>query len=234
MIRVSSVRFFLVVSPAPVWMRAAFVAAVMVGIATLWLNPAEIDSALGTILLLQMFSASNGYSGSAARGHFDPLLVGMRPMWRVAAGNVVAAALPGAVAWATILCVASALGHGAAAFAPQRQVAILIVSAVAWSVGVALPRMAGGSLWSLLILALALSRGALAESLLSVQSAPANAVQVLSAAGFSVICPFLLLGEFSALTSLTVIGLDLLTATCFVLAGCAYVCRRQLPLAEPA
>jgi len=75
-IRASCLRFLFVVSPPATWMYAAFAASVLIGSATLWLNPADVDSAFGSILLLQMFSASSGFAGSAARGYFDPILAG--------------------------------------------------------------------------------------------------------------------------------------------------------------
>lgn len=234
MIRVSAVRFFLVVSPAPGWMRIAFIAAVVMGAATLRLNPADVDSALGSILLLQMFSASNAYSSAAARGYFDPLLVSGRPMWRVATGNFLAAALPGVVAWVCILIVASVLGQLAAATAPQRQVALLIVSGIAWSAGLALPRMAGGALWAMVILTFALSRGALSESLVTVQTLPVGSRQLVARAGVSVLCPFLLLGDFAALVDVRVLALDLMIALGLALTGVRYICRREHALVEPA
>lgn len=233
MIRVTSVRFFLTVSPAPGWMRVAFGAAVLMGAATLWLDPAEVDSALGTILFLQMFAASNAYASSAARGYFDPLLVSGRAMWRVAAGNFVAAALPGAISWAILVTMASALGYAAVAIAPQRQVALLIVSSAAWSAGLALPRMAGGALWAVVILTLAMSRGALADSLVMLQTPPTGFLQLLSAAAACAVCPFLLLGALPAALDLRVLALDLTAAVAVAVAGGRYVCRREHPLVEP-
>ncbi len=137
MIRVTSARFFLVVAPCPSWMRVGFGAAVLMGGATVWFNPSDVDSALGSILLLQMFSASSGYASSAARGHFDPILVSDRSRASVAAGSLVAAALPGAIAWMLIVGWAAALGAGPVVLAPQRQAAFLIVSCTAWSAGLA-------------------------------------------------------------------------------------------------
>ena len=171
MIRTSSLRYFLVVSPCPGWMRAAFGAALLLGCATLWLNPAELDSALGSILVLQMFSASNGYAALAARGHYDPLLVSGRSRRTIALANLSAAALPGVVAWVGVAVMASALGRADLALAPHRQVALLLASVVPWAGGLALPRMAAGAAWALALFTLASSRGA-NQALLLVQIAP--------------------------------------------------------------
>lgn len=232
MIRSSSVRFFLTVSPVPVWMRIAFGAAVLVGGTTMWLNPADLDSAFGSILMLQMFSASSGYGAAAARGYYDPLLVSGRPRARIALGSLMAAAFPGAVAWLTIATIATALGRGDAAFAPHRQMALVLVSAGAWTAGLALPRMGAGALWSAVLVTLALSRG-IGEYLGVVHSPPAGVYQGLSSAAAFAICPYLLLGEFAAARHAGVIGLDLLLAGALVWAGATYICRREYCLVEP-
>lgn len=234
MIRVSSLQFFLTVSPAPMWMRVAFALSVATGVATLWLNPAEVDAALGSILLLQMFSASNGYSTSAARGHFDPLLVSGRRRSSIAVANLLAAALPGLVAWLVIVVLAVGLGHSARAAAPHRQIALLTVSCAAWAAGVMLPRMAAGALWSLVLVALATSRGMLADSLLVAQAAPVGFSQVFAAAAACSVCPFLLLGELSGATDARVLVIDCVAAIAVALAGVRHVCRREYGLVEPA
>jgi hypothetical protein len=215
-------------------MRIAFGAAVLIGGATLWLNPGDVDSAFGSILLLQMFSASSGYAGSAARGYYDPLLVSGRSRAGIALGSLIAAAAPGALAWLAIAAIATALGRGHSAFALHRQAALVLVSTAAWAAGLALPRMAAGALWSALLLTLTLSRGFVGEYLAVVQSPPANVYQGLSSAAAFAICPFLLLGEFAAAKDARVIGLDLLLAAALTWAGVSHITRRESCLVEPA
>jgi hypothetical protein len=234
MIRRSSVRFFLVVSPLPIWMQIAFGAAVLVGGATLWLNPGDVDSAFGSILMLQMFSASSGYRFAAASGYYDPLLVSGRSRAGIALGSLIAAAIPGVMAWLGIAVIATALGRGHSAFALHRQTALILVSAGAWAAGLALPRMAAGALWSVVLITLAMSRGAIGEYLAVVQSAPTSVYQGLSAAGAFAVCPYLLLGEFAAARSAGVIGFDLALAGALVWAGASYIARREYCLVEPA
>jgi hypothetical protein len=232
-IRVSSLRFLLVVSPPAAWMVAAFAASVLLGAVTLWLNPADVDSAFGSILLLQMFSASSGFAGPAGRGHFDPLLTGGRSRLRIAIGSLVASTLPGLVAWAVVVLIAVALGRGGTALAFHRQVALILVSAIAWAGGLALPRMAAGGLWAFVLLTAALSRGAIGDYLAVVQSPPAGLQASLASAAAFGVCPYLLLGEFPAARNLVVLGADLLLAWTMVWAGASYVCRRQYTLGEP-
>lgn len=233
MIRVSSARFFLVVAPCPSWMRAAFGAAVLMGGATLWFNPSDVDSALGSILLLQMFSASSGYAASAARGHFDPILVSDRSRAGVAAGSLAAAALPGAIAWMLVVGWAAALGAGPAALAPQRLAAFVVVSCAAWSAGLAWPRMAAGAVWTTVLVTLALSRHSITDYLAVVQSVPHGVSQLSAATTACVVCPFLLLGDFAGVRDLRVVSLVLAAAVAAAAAGVRYIGARDYTLVEP-
>lgn len=233
MIRASCLRFFLVVSPPAVWMVTAFGASVLLGAVTLWLNPGDVDSAFGSVLLLQMFSASSGFAGPAGRGYFDPLLVGGRSRLRIAIGSLVASTLPGLAAWAVVVLIAVALGRAGPALAFHRQVALILVSAIAWAGGLALPRMAAGGLWAVVLLTAALSRGTIGEYLAVVQSPPAGLQASLASAAAFGVCPYLLLGEFPAARDVVVMSADVLLALTMVWAGVTYVCRRQYTLGEP-
>ena len=233
MIRASCLEFLLVVSPAATWMQAAFAASVLIGGVSLWLNPKEVDSAFAGILLLQMFSASSGFTVCAARGYCDPLLAGEASRGRIALASFVASTLPGLLAWLTIALIASVLGQARLAFAPPRVAALLLVSTVAWAGGLTLPRLAAGALWSFALLAIALSRGAAAQYLLMVQSTPADAAHVLLSAAILAVCPFLLLGDFAAAASLPVLTIDLSLAMLALWSGWRYLSRREYGLMEP-
>jgi hypothetical protein len=234
MIRVSSIRFFLVVSPPASWMRVALVLVALTGCVMLWLNPADVDSALGSILLLQMFAASSGFMSDASRGHFDAVLVTGRPRWRIALASLMAAAAPGAVAWLAVVLLAAALGRGAEALSAQRLVAFFSVSSVSWALGLALPQAAAGGLWALLLVALALSRESAATFLSVVHSTPGSVAQVAHAAAAVAVCPFLLLGNFPGVTDPRVLLLDGVVVTSVAALGVWAVCRRDYSLAEPA
>lgn len=233
MIRVSPVWFFLVVSPPPMWMRVALAAAVIVGATTVWLNPRDVDSALGSILLLQMFSASGGYAAAASRGYYDPLLTSLSSRRIIAVANLGAVSLPGGLAWALVALVAATLGQTHAVLAPQRVTAFATVSLVGWAAGVALPRMAAGVLWASVLLSLALSRTGLGDYLTVVQSVPEGPRAVGAAAIAFLICPFLLLGEFAAARNAAV--LTTVASMVIVLTSLAftYVRLRDYTLVEP-
>lgn len=233
MIRVSSFRFFLVVAPPPPWLRIALCATVIAGCATVWLNPGDVDSAFGGILLLQMFGVSGGYAASAARGHFDPLLVGHGNRRVVALGHFLASAVPGALAWAAVVVVASMRGHLGDAAALNRLGALLVVSCWAWAAGLALPRLAAGAIWSLLLVALATSRTA-ANYLLVVQAPPVSWDQVASAAAACAVCPFLLLSRFPGALDPRVLATVGILCFAALEAGVEYIARRDYGLMEPA
>jgi len=232
MIRGSAVRYFLVVSPAAVWMRAALAMAALTGIATLWLNPKEVDAALGSVLLLQMFSCSNGYAAAASRGYFDPILLSGRSRSSLAAANLTAAALPGVAAWLAVIATAAALGQGAAAGALHRQMAFVLVSCTAWSVGLPLPRLTAGALWALVLVALAMSRSGFADYLHSVQTMPVDGRQVGLSAAAGVVCPFLLLSDFPGVRHPVVFLIQGLAAAGIAAMGIRGVARREYPLGE--
>jgi len=213
-------------------MRVAFVIAAAAGVLTLWFDPREVDAGLGSVLLLQMFSASNGFAASAGRGHFDPLLVSGRSRMRIALENCLAASIPGGVAWMVIVSAAAALGQSAAAASPHRVLALVMVSCASWSSGLALPRLASGALWSLALVALAMSRGLLSDFALAVQSPPVGLLQVFASAGAIAACPFLLLGEFPGVKDPRVLAIDAVAAVAMLLAGARYIRRREYVLGE--
>jgi hypothetical protein len=227
-------RFFLVVTPPAVWMRVAFVIAAAAGVLTLWFDPREVDAGFGSILLLQMFAVSNGFAASAGRGHFDPLLVSGRSRTRIALENCLASSLPGVFAWMVIALAAVLLGHSRSAVSPHRVLALVMVSCAAWSGGLALPRLASGALWSLALVALAMSRGLLSDFALAVQSPPAGFRQVVASASAIAACPFLLLGEFPGAKDPRVLAIDAAAAVGMLLAGARYIRRREYELGEDA
>jgi hypothetical protein len=214
-------------------MYAAFAASVLIGGVTLWLNPADVDSAFGSILLLQMFSASSGFAASAAHGYFDPILAGGRARSRVAMGSLAASTTPGGAAWLLIVVFAAAMGRAGTALAFHRFLALILVSTIAWAGGLALPRMAAGGLWAFVLLTAALSRDAVGGYLAVVQLPPAGLQDALASAAAFAICPYLLLGEFPAARDPIVLGADLCVALTVAWSGFRYIDRREYSLVEP-
>jgi hypothetical protein len=235
MIRAGVIRFPLVVLPPALWVRVAFGVAAAFGAWTLILDPGggQLDSALGSILLLQMFAVSNGFTAAAARGHFDPILVSGRSRLAIGAGAAVGAALPGALAWMAILLLASALGEPLSeVVAPHRQTALLVISGVSWAAGVRLPRLAAGALWSVVLVGLLMSRTFFAQQLVTLEQVPANVYEIVVAAAACVLCPFLFLGSFPGAADLRVVFLALAIAVVFVMRAILYLARRDYALTE--
>jgi hypothetical protein len=233
MIRASCLRFLFVVSPSATWTHAAFAASVLIGAATVWVNPQGVDSAFGGILVLQMFAASSGFTSSASRGYFDPLLTGGRSRLRIAVASLAASTLPGVAAWVITAIIAAALGRAATALAPHRFVALILVSTICWAGGLALPRMAPGVLWAFVLVVLALSRGIFGQYLVLAQSQPDDVLQVIASAVAFAVCPFLLLGDLSAASHGLVLGIDVVLALVAVGLGCSYLAGREYSLVEP-
>ncbi len=235
MIRVSAIRFFSVVSPVPVYLRVAFAGATVFGASMLWLNAAEIDSALGVVLLLQMFAVSNGYSAGARRGWFDPLLVSGTTRRAIAVSNLAASSLPGVLAWFALGLVETAARHGAwpAALSSQRLTALAVVTAVSWSAGLSLPRMGAAVLWIAGLIALASTR-ALLPQMVSLHTAPRLSADVAADVAAFAVCPFLLLSDVAAVRAPLVIGPVFGLAFAAAAAGVAWASRRDVPLGCPS
>jgi hypothetical protein len=234
MIRVGAFRYFLAVAPVPGWNLLAFAAAVVVGAATLLQDPREIDSALALVLLMQMFAASGGFTGVAARGHFDPLLVSPAPRVRIALGNLASSTLPGVVGWFVVVAIAAMAGGAERAFSLHRHAALLVVSSVAWMAGIVLPRNAPGVLWCGALLAFALARGTLSDQLVLMQTLPSTAADLLVVSAACVICPFLLLGDFPAPRNPLVLVAVSSAALAAIAAGIRIIAQREYVLTETA
>jgi hypothetical protein len=189
----SAVRYFLVVGVHPAYGLILLGAVVVIGLMTIRADARELDTGLGLVLFAQMFLASSGFLGRARQGHFDPVLTRVRSKAIVAAAHWAVSIAPGVLAWFTLAAAGALVGAPAAmsAIAGSRAAALLIVSALAWVVGFALPRGAAGMLWVALLLTLVLQR---AELL----AAPARAGTVVGGAlhgATLILCPFLLLGR---------------------------------------
>jgi hypothetical protein len=228
---VSSIRFFTVVSPVPRYLQLALLASVVLGTWMLWLNPRDIDSALGSVLFLQMCAVSNGYVSAARRGWFDPLIVSGRNRRRTAYANLAAAALPGAVAWLALAVMQAVLLAPAwpSSLSANRLAALAIVTTVGWAAGLHLPRAGSALVWSAILVITAMSRRWL-PSLASLQLIPSGLGQVGADVGACLVCPFLLLGDSAAVRDPRVVAGVILAAAVCAVAGAISLDHRESPL----
>ena len=187
----SPLRFFAFAGLHPPYTLLILAAIVGLGLWTIRISPADLDSGLGMLLFVQMFLASSGFLVRARRGHFDPLLLGAGDRTRVLVWHWGVSIAPGAAGWICLAGAGYVLGSPAArsAFAGERAVAFFIVSAVAWSAGFALTRGAAGVVWVAALLGLLVRRvDLLSPSAFAGDSALRHATTLM-------LCPFLLVGN---------------------------------------
>ena len=213
-------RYFVVIGLHPVYALGALGGIVAVGVATVWLDPAGLDSGLGMVLFAQMFLASSGFVGRARQGHFDPVLTGPRGRVTVVAAHFLVSIAPGVVAWLLVAAAGSLAGSELtpSAIAGGRAAALLIVSTLAWAIGFGLPRGAAGMLWVALLMVLVTQR---ADLLAAPAGTSPVATTVLHAATL-IVCPFLLLGRHPPLAPGALAAALVLPVLILV-----WVCRRS-------
>lgn len=197
--RFRHVRYFTVLGLHPTYTLVVLSAIAALGVVTVWLDAAELDSGLGMILFAQMFVASTGFLVRARQGHFDPLLTGSAGRAAVAAAHGVVSMAPGVVAWLVVASAGWFAGSPGAvsAVAGGRAAGLFVVSAVAWAVGFGLPRGAAGMLWMALLIVLVTQR---TELLAAAAREPSIAATLRDAAVVTV-CPFLVLGNAQRLAA---------------------------------
>jgi hypothetical protein len=214
----ASVPFFLAVGVLPAYALLGLAAVLAIAVLTVLLDPSQLDQGLAMILFVQMFLASTGFLKRARRGHFDPLLVDRERRFPIVAAHCAVSVAPGLLAWFAFSATAAAAGNPIAmsALFGARAVAILIVSALAWSVGFAFPRGAAGAIWLALFVFIVTMRG-------SVEGMGHAVGAFMSAAMTVLVCPFVLLGLRHLATSAICVAL---TAALAVLAGVCWYAER--------
>lgn len=140
------IRFFWIVPP---WHRvvvAVMGGVVLVGAAAVAGGLSPGLDLLGPLLVLQALAASSGFAGPARRGHYDFLLAGGYGRFRIGVVHWLASIAPGVAAW-LVLVIAECLHRPGALptlLTFRVAVAVFAVSALPWAATVALPRLTGG------------------------------------------------------------------------------------------
>ncbi len=159
MTAVLAFRYFLAVTPPAAPLVAVLAILVVAAAGLESVSRGSSDWVLASIALVQLFTASTGFTRHASRGYYDPLLIGARGRGRLALAHFAASAWAGAAAW-TGAGIAQALAAGSAsvpAFRPSGWAALLLASAVPWAASVRLPPFVAGALWVLLTASLLVS-----------------------------------------------------------------------------
>jgi len=225
-------RFFRATDAMPMWMGVTSVALGGYCALIVALDARSADEALAVLLLWQMICASAGFARRAGAGHFDPALVA-HSRARVAAAHGINAILPGAILWLTVSGVDAAVHRTApAAFEAGRLSAYMFVSAATWSMSLGGPRLIGGALWLVLIVAGATTRFGAEQYAAMLARADGTAAEIAHAAALTLLCPFLMFGDH--LPSRTAVAVILAMAACGACAaGLIQIRRRDYPL-EPS
>jgi hypothetical protein len=198
-----SARFFAAIGVHPPYALLILGVILALGLWTTIASPAELDSALGMVLSVQMFLASTGFLLPARRGHFDALLVGKGRRTSPMIWHWVVSVTPGLAAWCCVSAVAWVQGSAPAvsAFTGGRAAAFVIVSTVAWAAGVALPGGGAGVVWIALLVALLLGRADLLSASSSLPVLGGGGWLILRQGLALIVCPFLLIGRHPAVSS---------------------------------
>lgn len=217
--------FRVVLSPSP-GVIAAGLAIPTYGIAVRLLGGEDDGAVMAMATLFQMFAASTSYRTALRRGHFDPVLVGRRSRWSVAAAHSAASIAPGLAVWllAVVVTWSGRLDEWPPALTLGSVTAVLYVSAATWALTLALPRYIGGFLWITLVVVLA--SGHYLGQLRDVFARCATSwTAAIDGAGAALVLPLLLMGSHNpagpttasivAVTALAVYALGLWTITRF-------------------
>jgi len=225
-------RFFRAADGLPIWMAVlSAVIGLYTGIVS-FLDPRSVDEALAILLLWQMLCASAGFARPAASGHFDPALV--RYDRRLVAGaHAVHAVWPGAALWLLIAAVDAAGRHAVPlALEPGRLAAFLFVSAAGWAASLRAPRLTGGALWLVALVAAVTTRFGAEQYGAMLARPDGTALELLHAAALAMVCPFLMLGDYVPPRPGAAVALALAAAIAAA-SGVVHISRRSYPL-EPA
>lgn len=219
-------RFFLAVPLQSPYMLGGVVLVVVRGMVQIVLAPNGGEDAVVTLLLLQMFSASSGFAIPARRGHYDPILTGGASRTAVVASHAGMSIAPGVFGWLLLGSCELAMGHSAV-LSSGSLAALALVSAGGWAMTVPLPRLSGGVVWLVLLLAGLGWPMSWWRDLLAVASGGAG---VETRAVLYVLCPLVLSGR--ALTQEDLLAL--LPALAMAAAGCLaawrWLVRVDVPL----
>ena len=219
-------RFFLAVPLQSPYMLAGLALVIALGAAELIVAPGSGQEAVVTLLLLQMFSASSGFAIPARRGHYDAMLTGGASRTAVVGWHLAMSVAPGAVGWLVLgVC---ELGVGRSAVLSQGSIAaMVVVSAAGWAMTVPLPRLSGGVVWLVLLLAGLGWPTGWRDDILAVAAGGAD---VSTRAVVYLLCPLVVAGRSLTQEDL----MALLPAMALVMAGCVvawrWLVRMNVPL----
>ena len=222
-------RFFVAAPPIPPLMVSTFAALAVLSVVVLLIDSSRGRAVVMPLIVLQAFAASSGFAAPARRGHYDLLLTRGEGRFRLALAHWLLSIAPGAAAWAVVCIVEIAVtGRRGAALASGTAAALVVVSALPWGVGVAMPRFAAAIGWMLVLVTVGslAPPGALGAWLASVTDGRATAVDALVFLAYPLSVVGARLEQGGALAALPGVVLS----ACAVAAACAWIARTDFPL----
>ena len=228
---ISSVRFLWLVSSPRIYFRLILALLAVVGVVMEFISPTSSDFASASILLVQLFAASTGFTRSASRGYYDPILVSGAGRLRVSVAHFVVSALPGAVAW-VVVGLAQAVASrklDVPALRPAGWAALLLVSTIPWALTLRLPPLSGGAIWLALSAAFLVSGKGMTFFALMRQSPTSIGFGLLEGVGFGLAFPLMV--PDVPWSPAVLAGLFGVSAVALLL-GWLFIDRAQFPLVE--
>jgi hypothetical protein len=228
---IAKMRYLWLVSAPRIYFRVIFALLAVAGVAIEFVNQGSSDFASASILLVQLFAVSTGFTRFASRGYYDPILVSGGGRLAVALAHFVVSALPGALAWVVVGVAQAVAAKSLAVLAlrPAGWAALLLVSTIPWALTLRLPPLSGGAIWLTLSAAFLVS-GKGMELVAMMRQTPSSAeFGFLKGVGFGLAFPLFV--PDVPWPSSVLCGLFGACAAALCLGG-LFVARGQFPLVE--
>ena len=223
-------RFFLVTPPLPSMMLWTFLVIVLAASVVLMLDSAQAAVVVMPVLVLQLFAAASGFSGSARRGYYDLLLTSGESRVRVAVAHWFMSIHQGIAAWLVLGSVELGATRGASSviLSTGTAAAMLVLSTLPWALAVAQPRFGPSIAWLLLTTTGAMIvPGGDVETWL--RSLPDGLRPLVSAATFLVFPP-VVLGRPLASADVAMVMPGISVSLTAVAGACWWIARTDYPL----
>lgn len=174
------IRFFLIVRPWHPVIVIGLAVVVAAEAALLAAGRIEAVDALAPVFLLQTLAVSSGFAGPARRGHYDFLIAGGHKRVWIALAHWAISAAPGIAGWLALAVIERALnGQPAASLTAGALTGLVLASTLPWAATVPLPRLTGGLVWIVLVVA-GMTRGVTVPPVIAVAGAVAAMVAAIA------------------------------------------------------
>jgi hypothetical protein len=222
-------RFFHVVPPVPPLVVATFVAVTGVASLAVATGSGRAQGALAPVLLLQLFTASSGFTVPARRGHYDLLLTRGTSRLRVSLAHWAVTIAPGVFSWLVLAFVERlAVREDGALLTSGTWAAMFMVSTLPWALTIALPRFAGGIGWLLLLVTMGTT---FSEGIFARWTVSSTRVEALVwPAWVFLIYPLGAVGESLGPAHLLAVAPGIALATCAMVMACHWAAHSDVPL----